>query len=130
MRDNDINSEYYKDELEKILSTYEPSVELVFIEDILRKSSGSPFRIARVEENKKTGHKVIMIKSPFSRGDMASVTHRIRFCGIFSEVQMEPLEEDVGLFLRHTLLHEISEIRHQDNTECQHDQWAFDELEK
>lgn len=128
MRSDRIDSESYEDELKKILHEYEPSVELVFKVDIPPEGTGSCYTIAKTAEE--DGHIVIMIKSPFDRIDLKGVVGRIGICGIFSDVQTDSLKDDDWLFLKHTLLHEISEVRHRDNTECQHDQWAFGELEK
>lgn len=123
-----INTESYRDEIEKVLQGYEFSLEDISFVDALE-DEGSPFRVAKVERLGGTDNfRLLMLKSiPYDTvRSVKDVTKRHGFTDNVEQLK------DEWLFLKHVLLHEICHIlyRHKFKAmiekEC--DRWAFEKM--
>ncbi len=125
---NAINTESYKDGIEKVLLEYEFSLEDIRFVDVIEDES-NPFRIARVERIERTDNFRILLLKSIPYDTVCSVKDVIKHHGLTDNVKHL---EDEWLFLKHTLLHEICHIvyRHKFKVmiekEC--DRWAFEKM--
>ncbi len=123
-----INTESYKDKIEKTLLEYEFSLEDISFVDVIE-DEDNPLRILKVERLGRTDNFKILLLKSIPHDTVCSVKDVIKHHGFTDNVEQL---KDEWLFLKHALLHEICHIlyRHKFKAmiekEC--DRWAFEKM--